>query len=152
MSRLAVTCVSILAVLAVLIAVIFGIGRHRQSIIAAKRTECERSLVGLDDKVVAYQDLVGGDGELASKIADVDVKDMTVVKQLDIEMASESPATVNCDVSSVEEFENRIAQAKASSQWYDEHTASLRSAIQAVNESRHAKQAEDAHADRKSVV
>ena len=150
--RLAVTCVSILAVLAVLIAVIFGIGRHRQSIIAAKRTECERSLVGLDDKVVAYQDLVGGDGELASKIADVDVKDMTVVKQLDIEMASESPATVNCDVSSVEEFENRIAQAKASSQWYDEHTASLRSAIQAVNESRHAKHAEDAHASLEEVL
>lgn len=143
--RLALACVGILAVLAVLIAVILGIGRHHQSTVAAKRAECEQSLVGLDDKVVAYRDLVGGDGELASKIADVDVKDATAVKQLGIEMASEAPATVNCDVASVEEFENRIVQAKASSQWYDEHTVSLRNAIQAVNDSRQAKQVEDAH-------
>ncbi len=143
--RLVIISVVMLAIFAVLITVIVGIDRHHQSVISEKRSTCEQSVTKLDDKVAAYRDLVGADAAVANTVSDIDVKDSAVVKQLDAQLSAEVPATVNCDVASAADLDNRIAQAAEASTWYDEHTVSLKNAIDEVNKSRELKQVDDAH-------
>lgn len=125
---------------------------NRRQEIAAKQSACEQAIASMQTEQTAYQQLIEGDAATVAATSTQDVADSNTISALKTQIETAQPQQVRCNVTSVEEFDDRINALGEQTQWYNDHQKSVSKAMQTVQASVKQKQLNDAKQQLNTVI
>lgn len=141
--RMLVGSVLVLVVFVMIVGGFVLADRHRSQQLAQYRAQCEQAMGTLDEKREAYTQLREGDAAQAGEISDVQVADTATIRLLDEQLAADAPERITCEVADAAQYDARLQMIADHGEWFETHTASLRSAVDGVTASKLSKDLAD---------